>query len=603
MDIGELLSYKPKSPKRKALDDTVEEEETSAEDARKKRKYSSSSSSSKMKYQEMERLEQEKIRQEELEREKQEEEKIKTLIEETEEKEVLNELMLKKMILLFEKRTLKNREMRIKFPDNAEKFMESEIELHTTIQELHAIATVPDLYPLLVQLKAVSSMLELVLHENTDIAVAVELTDVDVLNESEEGTESLLTALLDQQVCALLVQNLERLDETVKEESDGVHNTLGIFENLCELKPDVIHDIGKQGIIQWSLKRLKAKIPFDGNKLYTSEILSILCQKNNENRKLLGDLDGIDILLQQLAYYKRHDPNTPEEQEMMENLFDTLCSCLMLEENKERFLKGEGLQLMNLMLRERKVSRNGSLKVLDHAICGPSGKDNANKFVDILGLRTIFPLFMKTPKKNRRKIITSMWCQSKPTCCATVADLRDVYWLTLLLILYVSEHVVSIIANMLRNCSGPQRQQHVVSIIANMLRNCSGPQRQRLLSKFTENDHEKVDRLLELHFKYLSKVDEADKEQRDEDEDENYLRRLEAGLFTLQLVDYIIVETCAAGAATIKQRVLQIINLRGGSLKTIRHVMREYAGNLGDVGDTDWRDSEQEHILNLVDKF
>ncbi|KAI5714751.1 beta-catenin-like protein 1 isoform X1 [Diaphorina citri] len=561
MDIGELLSYKPKSPKRKALDDTVEEEETSAEDARKKRKYSSSSSSSKMKYQEMERLEQEKIRQEELEREKQEEEKIKTLIEETEEKEVLNELMLKKMILLFEKRTLKNREMRIKFPDNAEKFMESEIELHTTIQELHAIATVPDLYPLLVQLKAVSSMLELVLHENTDIAVAVvdllqELTDVDVLNESEEGTESLLTALLDQQVCALLVQNLERLDETVKEESDGVHNTLGIFENLCELKPDVIHDIGKQGIIQWSLKRLKAKIPFDGNKLYTSEILSILCQKNNENRKLLGDLDGIDILLQQLAYYKRHDPNTPEEQEMMENLFDTLCSCLMLEENKERFLKGEGLQLMNLMLRERKVSRNGSLKVLDHAICGPSGKDNANKFVDILGLRTIFPLFMKTPKKNRRKIIT------------------------------VEEH-----------------EEHVVSIIANMLRNCSGPQRQRLLSKFTENDHEKVDRLLELHFKYLSKVDEADKEQRDEDEDENYLRRLEAGLFTLQLVDYIIVETCAAGAATIKQRVLQIINLRGGSLKTIRHVMREYAGNLGDVGDTDWRDLEQEHILNLVDKF
>uniref|UniRef100_A0A8D8XYS6 Beta-catenin-like protein 1 n=1 Tax=Cacopsylla melanoneura TaxID=428564 RepID=A0A8D8XYS6_9HEMI len=531
MDIGELLSYKPKSPKRKALDDTEEEDKKDVEDPRKKRKMSSS----KMKYQEMERLEQEKLRQEELEREKkkeEEEEKIKIMIEETEEKDILNEMMLKKMILLFEKRTLKNREMRIKFPDNAERFMESEIELHTTIQELHAIATVPDLYPLLVQLKAVNSMLELLLHENTDIAVAVvdllqELTDVDILNESEEGTESLLTALLDQQVCALLVQNLERLDETVKEEADGVHNTLGIFENLCELKPDAISDIGKQGIVQWCLKRLKVKLPFDGNKLYTSEIISILCQKNKENRKLVGELDGIDILLQQLAYYKRHDPATPEEQEMMENLFDTLCSCLMLEENKERFLKGEGLQLMNLMLRERKLSRNGSLKVLDHAILGPSGKDNANKFVDILGLRTIFPLFMKTPKKNRRKILT------------------------------IEEH-----------------EEHVVSIIANMLRNCSGPQRQRLLSKFTENDHEKVDRLLELHFKYLDKVDEADNITRDEDEDENYLRRLDAGLFTLQLIDYVVLEICAAGVATIKQRVLQIINLRGGSLKTIRHVMR-----------------------------
>lgn len=49
--------------------------------------------------------------------------------------------------------------------------------------------------------------------------------------------------------------------------------------------------------------------------------------------------------------FKRHNPSTAEEQEMMENLFDSLCSCLMLSSNRERFLKGEGLQLMNLMLR------------------------------------------------------------------------------------------------------------------------------------------------------------------------------------------------------------------------------------------------------------
>lgn len=47
------------------------------------------------------------------------------------------------------------------------------------------------------------------------------------------------------------------------------------------------------------------------------------------------------------------------------------------------------------------MSRNGSLKVLDHALAGPDGKDNCNKFVDILGLRTVFPLFMKTPKRKR----------------------------------------------------------------------------------------------------------------------------------------------------------------------------------------------------------
>lgn len=45
-----------------------------------------------------------------------------------------------------------------------------------------------------------------------------------------------------------------------------------------------------------------------------------------------------------------------------------------------------------------------------------------------------------------------------------------------------------------------------------MLRNCQGSQRQRLLAKFTENDLEKVDRLLELHFKYMDKVDRTEKE-------------------------------------------------------------------------------------------
>lgn len=43
------------------------------------------------------------------------------------------------------------------------------------------------------------------------------------------------------------------------------------------------------------------KVPFDGNKLYATEILSILLQTTPDNRKLLGELDGIDVLLQQLA--------------------------------------------------------------------------------------------------------------------------------------------------------------------------------------------------------------------------------------------------------------------------------------------------------------
>lgn len=85
--------------------------------------------------------------------------------------EVVDETAIKKIVLNFEKRSLKNREMRIKFPDSPEKFMESEVELHEILQEMRVLATAPDYYPLLVKLQIIPSLLELLSHDNTDIAV------------------------------------------------------------------------------------------------------------------------------------------------------------------------------------------------------------------------------------------------------------------------------------------------------------------------------------------------------------------------------------------------------------------------------------------------
>ncbi len=71
-------------------------------------------------------------------------------------------------------------------------------------------------------------------------------------------------------------------------------------------------------------------------------------------------------MLQQLAYYKKHNPSTADEFEYMENLFNCLCSCLMLSSNRTKFLKAEGLQLMRLILREQKNARNSALKVIHY---------------------------------------------------------------------------------------------------------------------------------------------------------------------------------------------------------------------------------------------
>ena len=66
---------------------------------------------------------------------------------------------LKQMLLSFEKKINKNQKLRMKHPDEPDKFMESEIDLNTEISNLNAIAASPDLYPILVQTGSVSSIL------------------------------------------------------------------------------------------------------------------------------------------------------------------------------------------------------------------------------------------------------------------------------------------------------------------------------------------------------------------------------------------------------------------------------------------------------------
>ena len=45
--------------------------------------------------------------------------------------------------------------------------------------------------------------------------------------------------------------------------------------------------------------------------------------------------------------------------------------------------------------REKKLSRRSSLKVLDYSMQGAEGTENCSKFIEFLGLRSLFPLFMK----------------------------------------------------------------------------------------------------------------------------------------------------------------------------------------------------------------
>ncbi|CAN0523821.1 unnamed protein product, partial [Ectocarpus sp. 8 AP-2014] len=57
--------------------------------------------------------------------------------------------------------------MRVKFPEQPARFVDSEVELDAAIKSLSIVAAAPELYPALVDAGAVNSLLGLLTHDNT----------------------------------------------------------------------------------------------------------------------------------------------------------------------------------------------------------------------------------------------------------------------------------------------------------------------------------------------------------------------------------------------------------------------------------------------------
>ncbi len=82
-----------------------------------------------------------------------------------------------------------NLEMRTRYADQPEKFMDSELDLDEEVKKLMAVAGSPELYPAFVRTNTVQTLLNLLTHQNTDIVADVigvfeDLTDADVIEDS-----------------------------------------------------------------------------------------------------------------------------------------------------------------------------------------------------------------------------------------------------------------------------------------------------------------------------------------------------------------------------------------------------------------------------------
>lgn len=479
--------------------------------------------------------------------------------------EALDQKTVKKLVLSFERRLKENIAARLKYPDQPDKFVDSEMELHDEIQKLKVMAGGPEFYPDLVNLGTVASITSLINHENTDISIDVigllqDLTDEDVLEDNDEPAQVLVDALIENNALELLVQNLSRLSDTDPDESAAIYNTLATIENFIEVKPSVAELVCERTkLMKWLLSRLKVK-EFDSNKQYASEILAILLQSSTANQKRLGQMNGVDTILQAVAAYKSKDPKTPDEEEMVENLFDSLCCLLMPLENKERFVKSEGVELMIIIMNQKKLSYGSAIRALDFAMT--NYPPACERFVDVMGLKTAFPAFMgKLPlsKKNKKRYKEEL-----------------------------EERLVSLIA----------------SLLGGILR---GSRRERLLSKFVENECEKIDRLMELYMRYSTRVkkeaakfDQLELDDLEMDEDEKYNRKLEAGLYTLQLIAVILGHLWTSEHPRIRARIELLLKQHKLTKQDVKDILQEYHDNIGDFSGPEEKERTQSRIQRFI---
>ena len=84
-----------------------------------------------------------------------------------------------------------------------------------------------------------------------------------------------------------------------------LYNSLSLVENILELKPESASIFAQEGLLSFILKRLKSKLPFNANKLYASEIISILLQHEGDSiKQQLGEIDGIDTILEYFVLFE-----------------------------------------------------------------------------------------------------------------------------------------------------------------------------------------------------------------------------------------------------------------------------------------------------------
>ena len=398
----------------------------------------------------------------------------------------------------------------------------------------------------------------------TTLELLVELIDLDLLtnpealemtnqSDSESSPIHFVNEFIKKGGLELVVMNLGRIcysekqsveNGMVEENVEAADNVLTLIETILDLEqmgligynPGKMYElvsnhlavdlVKKTKILGWLFDRIERNDDhsdlFSSIKLHAAELISSLLQreecrleiktlsliprlaaqsdvKHDESNKVI---DGIEVLLQCIAKYRKRDPKTDEECEFLENCFDALSASLLNTTNAEVFLHAQGIELMLRCLREKVHSGAGALKVLYFAMEGDGMvyKKACDIFVDAGGFKNIFPVFI-----GRTTAIP------KPAKCSEAGNMTS----------GVEGKGQSDKNNkkMRRNMHAKKAWLGIIEMYAlqiiyalTIYLNDESPHdaKARFIAKFVEDDFAKCDRLLEFLIKYDKKMRTAE---------------------------------------------------------------------------------------------
>jgi beta-catenin-like protein 1 len=450
----------------------------------------------------------------------------------------------------------KNKELRKKFKGKPEGYADSEADLHEEIKILQRIAAYPNLAPTFLDNKGIDVLFKLLTHENTDIiadAIIVidEITDADFLQEIENPKE-FIELFISNDLFGLLVNTLLTLNEDVKDEYQIVSDILSVFENFIEVYPYSSQMLCETRLLNWLLKRIYKDddMVTYGNKLFASEILNSLIQSSSESQVLFTKKDGLNLTLQ--LFTQMPEPKGEEEEEFIYNIVNTICSCLLLPENQSTFKQSDGIKSMLALMKDNTIFRHLAVKILNYAT--QNNYKNCKQLVELDGLKSVFSYFMGKGFKGKPKL-------------------------------------ESLFNSM---------EEHCLSILLSLCKYTKGIQAERLIYKFKENSYEKCNRLMTLFKKYEMTYEQEGNENDQEDE---YVEKLNSGLFNLQTICTILGFLLTSGGDDVKKHLSDLATKNGVSVKRIKSVLEDFANHMGEEFVSDESFSNRNFINNLINSI